>query len=132
MKGRRVVIGASAAAVLALAGTAVATLDHSTTTPPSATATVSSCARDGEGFVRVSGALQNLTDSTVRVEVTVGVFDAATDKQVDYTQAKSSPLGPGRSETYTAAVYNLAGENSIPTNITIKCRVTAVTTNEVG
>jgi hypothetical protein len=132
MRGRRVVIGASAVAVLGLVSVAHG---HSTTTRREATADVIACKRDNEGYVRVAGTLQNLADSNRRVEVTVGVFDASTGKQLDYTQAKSGSLAPGQSERYIAAVYTLKGEISIPYATTIQCRVTnvqALDPSEVG
>jgi hypothetical protein len=130
----RVVVGASGLALLAACSTT------QTTTPAvdefaAPRGTVTSCARDSEGFVRVGGVVQNLQDVPQRVEITVAVVDTSTNKQVDYTQAKSSVLQPGKSESYTAAVYSLDGKNSVPLAIPIKCVITnviATDPNEVG
>jgi hypothetical protein len=110
--------------VIGAASLAACAASPSTTTP--AAGTVTSCARNADGYVQVVGKVQNLTDLTKRVEVTIGVFDALTGKQIDYTQAKSSPLSVGQSETYTAAVYNIQGGSSVPLDVRIQCRVTNI------
>jgi hypothetical protein len=134
MYKRRVVVGASLLLLAGCSGSTVTTVP-TTTPPPLAHGTVTTCQRDNEGFVRVGGTVQNLTNTLMRVEVTIGVYDTSTNKQVDFTQAKSSPLQAGQSESYTAAVYSIDGKSSVPMNIRIQCRVTdvqAMDPNEVG
>jgi hypothetical protein len=124
----RVVVGASLALIAGCSSSAI-----QTTTP--ASGTVTSCNRDSEGFVRVGGVVQNLQDMPQRVEITIGVIDTSTNKQVDFTQAKSSVLQSGESQSYTVAVYSIDGKNSVPLAIPIKCVVTNVISmnpNEVG
>jgi hypothetical protein len=133
---RKVVVGASCCVLLAGCAHTAATPITTTTTPPLGQGTVTSCTRDHDGYVVVGGTVENLRNAPGRVEITVGVFDALTGKQVDYTQAKSSVLGTGQQESYKASVYDVGtGESSVPKNITFKCRVTAIRVmdpNEVG